>query len=183
MGVHVARVERFGSSCPLSPSAIVMNSREAIRVALDTSNMVALSYVKDLSDVDLMRRACPGINHVNGQLGHLIVAENHMVNQACPGAMPPLPAGFAEKYTKETAANDNPAQFCSKDELLKAAAEQRAGTLAALEKLSDADLDRPSGIDYAPNVGSLFSLQGSHFLMHAGQWAVVRCRLGHAPHF
>ncbi len=160
-----------------------MNSREAIRLGLDTGNMVALSYVQDLSYADLMRRACPGINHINWQLGHLIVAENHMVNQACPGTMPGLPAGFAEKYTKETAASDDAAQFCAKEELLKAAAEQRAGTLAALEKLSDADLDRPTGIEYAPTVGALFSLQGSHFLMHAGQWAVVRRQLGRAPLF
>lgn len=160
-----------------------MNSREAIRLGLDTGNMVALSYVQDLSDADLMRRASPGINHINWQLGHLIVAENHMVNQACPGAMPSLPAGFAEKYTKGAAASDDAAQFCSKEELLKAAAEQRAGTLAALANLSDADLDRPTGIEYAPTVGSLFSLQGSHFLMHAGQWAVVRRQLGRAPLF
>jgi hypothetical protein len=160
-----------------------MNSREAIRLSLDTGHMVALAYVQDLSDADLMRRACPGINHINWQLGHLIVAENHMVNQACPGAMPPLPAGFAEKYTKETAASDNSAQFCSKDELVQAAGEQRAGTLAALATLADADLDRPTGIDYAPTVGALFSLQGGHFLMHAGQWAVVRRQLGRAPLF
>ena len=160
-----------------------MNSREAIRLGLDTGNMVALSYVQDLSDADLMRSASPGINHINWKLGNLIVVETHMVNQACPVAMPSLPAGFAEQYTKGAAASDDAAQFCSKEELLKAAAEQRAGTLAALANLSDADLDRPTGIEYAPTVGSLFSLQGSHFLMHAGQWAVVRRQLGRAPLF
>jgi uncharacterized damage-inducible protein DinB len=97
--------------------------------------------------------------------------------------MPALPAGFAEKYSKETASSDNASQFCSKTELLKVAAEQRAATLAALANLADADLDKQTGIPYAPTVGSLFSLQGSHALMHAGQWAVVRRQLGHPPLF
>ncbi len=160
-----------------------MNAREAIRLSIDTGNMVAMAYLGDLSDADLMRRAAPGINHINWQLGHLIASEHGMISQACPGSMPALPAGFAEKYTKETAASDDPTKFCSKDELLQVAAAQRAATLAALDKQSDADLDRATGIEYAPTVAHLFSLQGGHFLMHAGQWAVVRRQLGRPPLF
>jgi hypothetical protein len=160
-----------------------MNARQAIRLAIDTGNMVAMAYLQDLSDADLMRRACPGINHINWQLGHLIVAENHMINQASPGSMPPLPEGFAQKYGKETAGSDDPSQFATKEELLRVAGEQRAATLATLDKMTDADLDRATGIDYAPTVAALFSMQGGHFLMHAGQWAVVRRQLGRPPLF
>ena len=119
-----------------------MNAREAIRLSLDTGHMVFSAYLEGLSDADLMRRASPGINHINWQVGHLILAEHQMVGRACPGSMPALPAGFAEKYSKETAGSDNASQFCSKAELLKAAAEQRAATLGVLANLSDADLDR-----------------------------------------
>ena len=97
--------------------------------------------------------------------------------------MPPLPAGFAEKYTNETAASDDPKAFATKAELMKAYKEQREGTLAALAKVTDADLDKPSGFDWSPTVGSIYSLQGSHWLMHAGQWAVVRRQLGRKPLF
>ncbi|MFO0905282.1 MAG: DinB family protein [Pirellulales bacterium] len=160
-----------------------MNAKAAIRLSIDTGNMVAMAYLGDLTDADLMRRAAPGINTINWQLGHLIAAEHQMVNQACSGAMPPLPPGFLEKYSKETAGSDDASQFCSKDELLQVAAAQRAATLAALDKLPEADLDKPTGLDYAPTVAALFSLQGSHFLMHAGQWAVVRRQLGRPPLF
>ncbi|MFO0820770.1 MAG: DinB family protein [Pirellulales bacterium] len=160
-----------------------MNARQAIRLAIDTGNMVAMAYLQDLGDADLMRRACPGINHINWQLGHLIVAENHMINQASPGSMPPLPEGFAQKYGKEMAGSDDPSQFATKEELLRVAGEQRAATLATLDKMTDADLDRATGIDYAPTVAALFSMQGGHFLMHAGQWAVVRRQLGRPPLF
>ena len=61
--------------------------------------------------------------------------------------------------------------------------QQRAATLAALEKLSDDKLGDSTGFDYAPTVGSLFSLLGSHWLMHAGQWVVVRRQLGRKPLF
>jgi hypothetical protein len=97
--------------------------------------------------------------------------------------MPALPAGFEERYTKETSSSDKPETFCNKAELLKVAAEQRKGTLAALAKVNDADLDKPTGVEYAPNVASMFALQGGHWMMHAGQWAVIRRQLGRPPLF
>jgi hypothetical protein len=160
-----------------------MNARQAIKLAVDMGDMVSLPYVEDLNDADLLRRPCPGCNHINWQIGHLIVSENQMVNQAVPGSMPALPAGFAEKYSKETATSDDASKFAKKDELLATHKQQRAASLAALEKLSDDKLDSSTGFDYAPTFGSLFSLLGSHWLMHAGQWVVVRRQLGRKPLF
>ncbi len=54
----------------------------------------------------------------------------------------------------------------------------REASLAALEKVPDAALDQPTGIPYAPTVGALFLMIGNHPLMHAGQFAVVRRKLG-----
>ena len=64
--------------------------------------------------------------------------------------------------------------------------EQHAAALAALATLSDDELDRESPEamrGYAPTVGAVFTLLGSHWLMHAGQWIPVRRELGHAPMF
>ncbi len=66
----------------------------------------------------------------------------------------------------------------TKDQLLAVFKEQRAATLAALAKQSDSDLDKSTGVDYAPTVGSMFSMQGSHWLMHGGQWVIVRRKVG-----
>ena len=155
-----------------------MDSRAAIKVSIETADFVAMGYIADLTDQNLMLRPHPGCNHINWQLGHLIAAEHNLINQVSPGAMPALPTGFADKYTKETAASDDPAKFATKEELLRVAKEQRAATLVALSKVSDADLDRPTGLDYAPTVGAMFALQGSHWLMHCGQWVIVRRSLG-----
>ncbi len=160
-----------------------MNSQDAIKIGIDCGNLISLGYLGDLTDQDLLHRPCAGCNHINWQLGHLIVSEHNLINQVMPGAMPALPEGFAAKYTSETSGNDDPKTLATKDQLLKVQAEQRAATLAALAKISDADLDKPTSLDYAPTVAAMFSLQGSHWLMHAGQWAVIRRQLGHKPMF
>jgi hypothetical protein len=160
-----------------------MQAQQAIREVIELGNTVAMSYLSDLNDEELLRRPHPRCNHINWQWGHLIVSENELVNQAIPGVMPPLPEGFADRYTKETVGLDDPSSFASKEQLLEVMAEQRKGTLAALEQTTLEDLDRPTGIPYAPNVASIFSLQGTHWLMHAGQWVVVRRQLGRDPMF
>jgi hypothetical protein len=160
-----------------------MNAHDAIRLSIDMGNMIATSYVADLTDADLLRRPAEGCNHINWQLGHLIRSEHDELDRQIPGVMPPLPAGFADKYTSETAAVDDPAKLCTKAELMAAYEAQRAGTLQALEKTTATDLDRATGVEYAPNLGAAFALQGSHWLMHVGQWAVVRRQLGRKPLF
>ena len=160
-----------------------MNAKDAIKIGIDMGRMISIGYVEDLTDQELLHRPAKGANHINWQLGHLIQSENEMINIVAPGSMPPLPAGFAEKYNKDTASSDNAASFLKKAELLKVFEEQRAGTLKALEKVSEADLDKPTGVEYAPSVGAMFSMQGTHWVMHAGQWAVVRRQLGRKPLF
>lgn len=163
-----------------------MDPRGAIQVNIECSDGVVRGYLSDLADSDLLIRAVPGINHIAWQLGHLIASEHSLIEGGCPGSMPALPAGFAEKHSKETSGSDNPADFLTKEEYLKVMAEQRAGTLAALSKQSDADLDKPAPESmraYAPTIGALFSLIGSHWMMHAGQWAVLRRKLGRPPLF
>jgi hypothetical protein len=131
-----------------------------------------------LSDEDLLRRPHPQCNHVNWQVGHLIAAEHQMMEQLKPGGMPPLPDQFATRYAKETQRNDDPSQFCTKEQLLRTHAAQRAGTKRMLSLYNAEDLDRETGVDYAPTVGAMIGLQSSHWLMHAGQWVIVRRELG-----
>lgn len=160
-----------------------MNAHQAIQLSMEMGSYIAMTYIADLSDADLLKRPAPGCNHINWQLGHCILSEHNDVDKQVPGVMPALPPGFAEKYSKETAASDDASKFCTKAELIETFQAQRAGTMQAFAKVSDADFDRPSGVEYAPNVGAVFALQGSHYLMHVGQWAVVRRQLGHKPLF
>lgn len=163
-----------------------MNAREAIKLSIDSAMFISLEYLADLSDEDMLQRPHPDCNHIKWQIGHLISSEHQMVNGVSAGSMPELPDSFAERYTKETAASDDPAAFDSKDDLRQLLEVQRSATLQALAEQSDDDLGKPAPEEmqaYAPTVGDVFSLQGSHWMMHAGQWAVVRRQLGRPPLF
>lgn len=160
-----------------------MNSSSALKVGIEMADFISMGYLGDLTDEQLLIRPCKGANHIAWQLGHLIVSEHEMIEKVCPGAMPALPEGFRERYGKEAAESDEAAAFDRKDSLLAAHKAQRTATLAVLDKLSDEDLDKPSGLDYAPTVCAIFSMQGSHWLMHAGQWAIIRRQLGKPPLF
>lgn len=163
-----------------------MTPQEAIQLTIDSGDMIVQSYLSDLSDADFLVRAVPGINHIAWQMGHLIASERQMVDEICPGVSPPLPDGFAARHSKETAGSDDASKFLKKSEYMALYAAQRAATLKALHSVSAADLDKPAPEkfrEYLKSVGDLFSLQGTHWVMHAGQWAVLRRKLGRPPLF
>ncbi|MEQ1904769.1 MAG: DinB family protein [Pirellulaceae bacterium] len=163
-----------------------MNAKEALKINLDMGEYISLGYLGDLTEQDLMHRPAQNANHIRWQLGHLIVSEHEMIEGCFPGSMPKLPEGFKAKYAKETAASDKISDFHTKDQLMEAYKQQRAATLKNLEKVSEADLSKASPESmqsYAPTVGAALSMQGTHWVMHAGQWAVIRRQLGRAPLF
>jgi len=157
-----------------------------IKTSMVAPESVVKAFLQDLSDQDLLLRPAPNANHIAWQLGHLISSEHQLVNMICPDAMPALPDGFAEKYTKQTAGVDDPAAFETKQRYLELLDEQRAGALAALEKLSDEELEKPAPEPIqmlGATVGAIFTGLSMHSLMHAGQWTIVRRQKGIGPMF
>lgn len=158
-----------------------MSIATQIKHELNLPAFVVQGYLGDLTDQDLMHRPVPNANHIAWQLGHLIAAEHNLNNMVCPDSMPALPEGFAEKHSKEAAKSDDAGAFCTKDEYLKLMAEQRAGTLALLDKLSDEELQNAAPEDiqkFGATVGAVIAGQSAHWMMHAGQWVIVRRQLG-----
>ncbi len=157
---------------------------EHVRQTLELPSLVVNGYLEDLADHELLVRPLDGMNHIAWQLGHLIRSEHEHINQVAPGRMPALPVGFAEAYTAETAASDDPQDFHTKEEYLQAMQTQREGTLDILSSMTDEQLQQPApeSIRYfGPTVGAVFSGEATHWMMHAGQWAVVRRKLGRKP--
>ncbi len=157
-----------------------MDIREAFVTNLKTSAMVCGTYLADLTDEEAMQRPHPECNHINWQVGHLIASE-HAMASACGDGIPALPEGFADKYSRETAGSDNANDFVPKSMLMKIAARQHEAVLDVIVGMSDEDFDKPgpeSMKAYAPTLGALANMMGSHWMMHAGQWVVVRRQLG-----
>jgi hypothetical protein len=157
-----------------------MRATETVKAALNSTQHMLEWFVSDLSDTDLLVRPVPEANHIAWQLGHLVGAEAFLIQTELPDAKyPELPTGFAEKHSKETAKLDT--GFATKSEYVDLSKKMRAATVALLDNLSDADLDRANKgrfAQFAPRLADLFLLVSNHTLMHAGQFTVVRRKLG-----
>jgi hypothetical protein len=159
-----------------------MNGITVIQHALQSTQFLLNSYLRDLSDADLLVRPVAGANHTAWQLGHLLVAERGLVTANVAAAKyPELPAGFAEAHSDERAKADGPDGFLGKGQYLSLFETIRSATLAAAASLDDADLDRPATgplAKLAPTVGDTFILIANHTLMHGAQVTVLRRKLG-----
>ena len=158
-----------------------MNTKDAIRGTMDLSLFVLKSYMGDLSDADLMRRPGPGCNHLAWQLGHLIASECQLLNAMRPGSAAELPAGFAERHSKETIGVDDPAKFATKQQYLELLDKANAATKKVLDAFPEAEFDQPSPESFRkmfPTMGAMFTLIATHPMMHAGQFVPVRRALG-----
>jgi len=154
-----------------------VNAIQAIRSSLQTSHMALSMYLSDMNDSDLFIRPVPNANHAAWQLGHVIKSEHDIVEMVRPGSCPPLPDGFADSYTKDTAKLDDPSKFHTKAQYLEIFNNQRKATLQLLESLSEADLDAPGPAAFRrffPTVGALLSMIANHESMHSGQIVVLR---------
>jgi hypothetical protein len=163
-----------------------MNFKDSIRSSLRISDFLVQGYLADITPDEMMLRPVPEANHIAWQLGHLISAERHLVEAAAPNSMPALPDGFAERHRRDGTASDNQSEYLSKDEYIRLAKEVRAGTLQVLDRFSDADFDKPVTARVPPFVlcaGDCFATIGPHWSLHAGQWVVIRRKLGRARMF
>ncbi len=158
-----------------------MEAKDVISRTLDSGDRFIGMYLDGLEDSDLLIRPVEGMNHIAWQLGHLIASEWRMIGAIRPGACPALPEGFAEAHSKDKAASDDPKNFLPKAEYVRLASIQREATKKVLSELSSSDLDTPSPeplAKFAPTVGSVLLLVGTHHLMHVGQFVGVRRKLG-----
>lgn len=158
-----------------------MNGITAVKNALMSTKYLLEMYVSDLTDADLLVRPVPGANHIAWQIGNVIIGDSYLISPQLPEAKyPELPPGFMEKHSAAGAKDDGPDGFLSKAEYLDLFNRTRAATVAALESLSDDDLDRdtgPSMAQFAPTLGEAFLAVANHTMMHGGQFTVIRRQL------
>jgi hypothetical protein len=156
-----------------------MNGIAALRANLESTAHLLRWFLSDFSDADLLVRPVPGANHAAWQVGNVIGGDVLILTAQLPNAaFPALPEGFKERYGNEGTTLDD--GFPTKNELIALFDQVRAATIAALDGLSDADLDRPTTGDMAricPTLGHVFGLLANHTLLHVGQFSVIRRKL------
>ena len=159
-----------------------MQAKELVKIALTSTLDTTQMFLGDLSDGDMTARAVPSANNIAWQLAHLIVAEKMLLEKELPGVnYPDVPAGIVSLGNERTGKVDPKEGYLPKAQYVDWLGKMRAATIAAVDKLSDADLDKVNTgmmAKHAPNLGSLLILIANHTLMHGGQFTVVRRKLG-----
>ncbi len=155
-----------------------MRGKDVVKNALTSAQDTMLMFLGDLADKDLTVRPVPGANNIAWQLAHLTTAEKFLLEGELPNVeYPAIPPAIAELGSDRTGKADPAGGYLSKAHYIEALGKMRAATLAAVEKLSDNDLDKPVTnvmAKYAPTLGALLILTANHTLMHGGQFTVVR---------
>ena len=159
-----------------------MTGIRAIQTSLEMTKKDLEWFLSDFSDSELFVRPIPEANHAAWQIGNIIGGDYFFVKAVMPNApMPELPAGFLEQHGSKGAKDNGPAGFLTKAEYLKLFGEVRAATIAALNTLTDADLDKPTEGDmkaFAATYAHVFLVASHHTWMHLGQFSVIRRKLG-----
>jgi hypothetical protein len=155
-----------------------MQAKDVANNALVSTQHMVQMYLNDLSDADLLVRPVPNANHIAWQIGHLIGAEKMLLDGLLPGVKyPEIPASIMSLRAGKDAPPPPTTGYLTKTEYLDLFNKVRAATIAAVDKLTDSDLDRPNIKalqEFAPNLGAMLILVANHTLMHAGQFTVVR---------
>jgi DinB superfamily len=164
---------------------ITMGLTDLLADSLHRNLMMASWMLGDFSDADMLARPVPGANHATWQIGQVTASEARLSKMLKPGMAIELPAGYAEKFTKHTAAIDDPAAFPNKAQLLDQLARVRAATVAIVKSMTEADLAAPMQgpmAEFFPTHGHVVAnLIPTHLAMHVGQIQVIRRKLG-KPH-
>ena len=159
-----------------------MQAKEVVKIALVSTLETTQMFLGDFSDGELTARAVPSANNIAWQIAHLIVAEKMLLENELPGVKyPEIPAAIVSLGNDRTGKADPKEGYLSKAQYLEWLGKMRAATIAAVDKLSDSDLDRVNTgmmAKFAPSLGALLILIANHTLMHGGQFTVTRRALG-----
>jgi uncharacterized damage-inducible protein DinB len=159
-----------------------MESIDLIRENLRLSGEIVLAGVEDMRDHCLVFPTPRGGGHTLWVLGHLAYIESLVIRGFMLGEPNPL-AHWEEAFDGADTSGDG-RHFPPFDEVLKELRNVRASTLALLDTLGEADLDRPSA--HAPHgVEELFGTHrrclqyaADHWYMHRGQLVDARRAAG-----
>ena len=157
-----------------------MNAKDLLRYNIRFTHGVTKKYLDDITEEEMLVRAVAGSNHLAWHLGHLVASERSLL-EAIGADVPDLPEGFAKTHGKENTSSDDPKDFLTKAKYFELMDQMHCAAEAAVDKTDEAALDEPTPEQlrgFFPTVGSVLLMAGSHEMMHSGQIAAIRRKLG-----
>ena len=156
-----------------------MTTAEILADNIKRSKGMTENLLADFTEEQMLYRPAKGANHAMWQLGHLAGSTWGMISGCDPTVKSPV--SDETRFKKDTAGVDDPAKFPKKAEVMKMFGEAMDAAAAWVGKQSEADLAKPGPEklkNFAPTVGQVALLLGSHPMMHVGQYTVARRALG-----
>ncbi len=157
------------------------SNKSIVKKHIEVSYFIMNLYLKDIKDEEIYVRPTKEANHLAWQLGHLTCSVGKALNAIAPNIVPELTREYIEKHTSESSKLDGPENFYTKSEYMKIFKTQEIAYFDLIESMPEADFkkDGPESMRaYAPKVEDVLMAQGTHIIMHAGQVAVLRRKLG-----
>lgn len=155
---------------------------DVIAFSLKASHARFRMYLDGLKPTEFAHQPIAGANSVAWMLGHLALTDRRIAGLL--GAdLPPLPAGFEERFKTTKQAAGTQTGLGDPADLLEVFDQSRRLLVAAVEKADAAALNKP-----LPTTNPLFSTAGEaaafmavHHGLHAGQVTMIRRALGYPP--
>ena len=159
-----------------------MNSIDFIKMSLQMSNGWIMGLVEGIKDAPLTAPTPNGGNHPLWCVGHLAYSEGNLVSALIKGEANPV-ADWEGVFGQGSTPSDDAGKYPPMEEVIAKLAELRAGTMATLDTLTDADLDKPSHAEgemkeWFGTVGQCLAAIPIHFGFHGGQIADARRAAG-----
>ena len=159
-----------------------MNTLDFIRQEMGMSKSWIGSLMDDLKDVPMTLPTPNGGNHPLWIVGHLAYSESNIFNCFILGKENPL-VEWKDTFGIGSQPVSDSAAYPSYDELIAKFEAVRAETLAYLDTITDADLDKPSHAPEERNVffgtvGKCLTVMTTHLAFHGGQLADARRAAG-----
>src|SRR4051794_5735679 len=120
-----------------------MTGKDVCLNVLQSTQWLMHEYLKDLSDADLQVAPVQGANNIAWQIGHVIASEAGL-GSVLGAQYPDLPPVLKELSTGASAKTHSDGGGLSKGDYLAWFDRVRKATIASVEKMSDADLDKPT---------------------------------------
>ena len=159
-----------------------MTAVDFIKMSLEMSNGWIMGLAADIKDEPLVKPTPNGGNHALWCVGHLVFSEGSMVSGLIKGEPNPV-ADWESLFGMGSTPGDDVSAYPSYEEVLGKFEEIRGGTMALLETLTDADLDKPSHAEgemknWFGTIGQCFASIPVHVGFHGGQIADCRRAAG-----
>ena len=156
-----------------------MDIHEAFKLVLSTPKQWADKLLEDISEEDSMVRGKDGLNHIRWLAGHLCY-----ISRTIASGLGNAPAFDEEERYKalfdwQTRPSSDARSYPSLEEIMNNYSTFHQAGLDAIERLSDADMEKEIQItdDWKEKTGDFIIGFAQHQAYHVGQIAVVRSKV------